>query len=409
MNQEVSRIMSFINRIFCLLTLSAVSYQTSFGQSQIEPLAVDQLLSISSVVGGETPQWSPDGSRILFASGLGGLMTLPAEGGFPTRIPVELGGAGHFLASQMPTFSPDGKWIAYVSDKSGKPELWLWSTKNGREVQLTDLGSRINAYTWSPDSKKIAFSGDRYGNYDIWRVEVSTAEVLRLTNRERYEVFPTWTPDGETILYVELNESWTGHDVMAMSSDGQNGRLVLQDRDFFDYRAGGTFGYPSVSPDGSKVLVRSHRSGWINFWTVPIAGGEPSPIAPESADQSHARWSPDGRWIVYVSNHNGTQELRVASASGGEPRVLVGPGEGVAASPEWSPDGKWVSYTFGTLQTPSDLYVVDVGTGTTRQLTTSMPAGNFGQRIVAPEKITYPSADGHEIHAYLYPPVLEDG
>ncbi len=168
MNREVSKAMSIVRWIILFVTFFTLSVETSIGQARLEPLSVDQLLSISSVVAGETPQWTPDGSRILFASGLGGLMTVPAEGGFPMRIPLELGGAGHFLASQMPRYSPDGKWIGYVSDKTGKPELWLWSTEDGQEVQATDLGSRINAFTWSPDSKTIVFSGDRYGNYDIW-------------------------------------------------------------------------------------------------------------------------------------------------------------------------------------------------------------------------------------------------
>ena len=83
-------------------------------------LSIDQLLSIESVVGG-APAWSPDGSAILFESGLtGGLMTLPPEGGFPTRVPADMGGSGHFLSSQMPGWSPAGTWISYVSDKSGR-------------------------------------------------------------------------------------------------------------------------------------------------------------------------------------------------------------------------------------------------------------------------------------------------
>ena len=375
-------------------------------------LAIDQLLSIESVVSG-APAWSPDGATILFQSSLtGGLMTLPPDGGFPTRLPIDMGSSGHFLASQMPGWSPSGRWISYVSDKGGSPEIWIWSTEDGSEAQLTSLGGRINSMTWSPDERSIVFAGDRYGNYDIWTVEVATRKVRRLTSDKRYEVFPTWTPDSQRILYVRLDDTWEDHDVIEVDATGGSARTVLQDTDFFDYGAGTTFGYPRVSPDGAQVLFRSHRSGWINYWLAPIEGGEPRPIAAAEADQSSAVWSPDGSMIAYTENHNGHHDLRVVPASGGKPRVLASPGEmggasagGVASNPSWSPDGRSISYLMADLLSPQDLHVVSLEDGVGRQLTHSMPAGNFATRLILPEKVHYPSTDGHSIPAYLYRPL----
>ena len=379
---------------------------------EADVLTIDQLLSIESVVSG-APAWSPDGDAILFQSSLsGGLVTLSPDGGFPTRVPIEMGSSGHFLASQMPGWSPQGNWISYVSDKGGSPEIWIWSAADGTEVQLTELGGRINSMTWSPDERSIAFAGDRYGNYDIWTVEVATRRVRRIASDKRYEVFPTWTPDSQRILYVRLDDTWEDHDVIAVDPDGGNPRTVLQDRDFFDYGAGTTFGYPRVSPDGSQILFRSHRSGWINYWLAPIDGGEPRPIAAAEADQSGATWSPDGRAIAYIENHNGHHDLRVVRAEGGSPRVLVSPGGtggpsagGVVSSPSWSPDGRAVAYLEADLVTPQDLHVVSLRGGEGRQLTFSMPAGDFGSRLILPEKVHYPSTDGYSIPAYLYRPV----
>ena len=273
------------------LTLTAVAILTAATGLQAQKpdiLTIDQLLSIESVVSG-SPAWSPDGSGILFQSSLsGGLMTISPDGGFPTRLPIEMGSSGHFLASQLPGWSPSGNWISYVSDKDGSPEIWIWSTRDGTERRLTGLGGRINSMTWSPDERSIAFAGDRYGNYDIWTVEVATGRVQRITSDKLYEVFPTWTPDSERILYVRLNDTWEDHDVIEVAPDGSGARTVLQDTDFFDYGAGTTFAYPRVSPDGSQVLFRSHRSGWINYWLAPIEGGEPRPMAAAEADQSSA-------------------------------------------------------------------------------------------------------------------------
>ena len=391
-------------------SLALGATRSARAQNTPDILTIDQLLSIGSVIGG-SPAWSPDGERILVTSSVaGGLVTLPSQGGFPTLVPLNTGEAGHFLASQMPGWSPCGDWISYVSNKSGAPEIWLWSTKDGSEVQLTDLGARINSMTWSPDQRWIVFTGDRHGNYDIWKVSVPDGTVHRLTDDKRYEVFPTWTPDSRRILYVRLDETWLDHDVIEIDANGNDPRVVVSDRNFFDYGAGTKFGYPSVSPDGERVLFPSHRSGWINYWSVPLAGGEARPIAPAEADQSTASWSPDGRSIVYTENHNGHHDLRVVAADGGDPRVVLSPETGRVASPAWSPDGREIAFTLSTVTRPADLFVTSVEGGHGRQLTSSMPAGNFEERLVVPEKVRYRSTDGYEISAYLYaPPDLEAG
>ena len=58
---------------------------------------------------------------------------------------------------------------------------------------------------------------------------------------------------------------------------------MLSDKDYFDYRQGGSFGYTRVSPDGKTVLFRSQRSGWANYWVAPLAGGAPRQIAAEGS------------------------------------------------------------------------------------------------------------------------------
>jgi Tol biopolymer transport system component len=260
-----------------------------------------------------------------------------------------------FQLAQYPRWSPTGEWISFVSDKgndSGAPDIWLWSARTGRQIRLTHLEARIGWTSWSPDGKWIAFSGGLAGNYDIWKAAVPSGETTRLTTDPRYEVVPTWTPDSQRIVYVAADERWVDHDVMEMSADGRDARLIVGDTDFFDYQTSGTpaFGAPLVSPDGRTLLFRSWRSGWINLWTVPMTGARPTPLAPESWDQSEGRWSPDGRQIAFISNHNGTCQLRVATMAGGDPRTLVGPTMGVVSGIEWAPDGQRISYA---LETPT--------------------------------------------------------
>ena len=368
-------------------------------------ISIDQLLVIASIPGQESPRWMPDGERIVFASGLGGgsdLWSIAPEGGCPVRLSVGMGGVGHLAASLFAP-SPDGRFIAYVSQKSGAYEVWLWMADGGPDRQITRLGGAIESLAWSPDSSAVVISANRYGAYDIYRVDVPDGQTHRLTSDPLYDVYASFTADGEEILYVRLDERWVDHEIVRMGRDGGNPRTIARDEDFFDYHYGRTLGYPTQSPDGEWVAFRSHRSGWITYWAAPANGGEARQLAPQEADQEGGAWSPDGAWFAYASNRNGTVDLRIVPADGGEPRVLVSPELGVVSHPQWSPDGRRLSFLLASPTGPNDLHVVDVEDGRVTRLTDSA-VGATASMLATPEKISYSSFDGETIHAYLYRP-----
>ena len=376
-------------------------------------LSLDQILSIRPLVAPEAPQWSPDGSRIAFVASLGGaanLWSVSPDGGPPTRLTVSLGEVD-FLASRIPLWSPDGHFMSYVSKKSGTDEVWLWPANGDAEVRLSHLGGRIHSMSWAPDSRSVAVACIRHGAYDVYRVEVPSGKAVQLTDGLRYDVNPVFTPDGGRIVYVRLDDKWEDHDVMIMAADGKDQRLVVGDSDFFDYTYGKNFGYPEVSADGRTMLFRSQRSGHTNIWLAPIEGGEARPLAPDDAEQGtvgvcigEAKWSPAGNQVVYTSNHNGTLELRIADADGGESRAVFSPEMGMCSNPQWSPDGSHIAFRYGSPTAPADLWVVSLKDGRARQLTQSSPDSNVADRLTTPEKITYQSFDGQTIHAYVYSP-----
>jgi dipeptidyl aminopeptidase/acylaminoacyl peptidase len=397
---------------FPIVALALVAVRAA--SAQVTPLSPEDLTAIHSVVGTATPQWSPDGARIMFASPLGGsdLWTVNATGGFPTPLNVDMGDIP-FLQPHQPTFSPDGKWLAYISSKRGEgaSEMYVTSLEDGRTVPLTHLGSHVNSYSWSPDSRSIAVADDRSGGYDIYVVSVPGASITRITSDPRYEVFPSWTPDGKRLVYVRLDDRWQDHDVLiADAAGGGEARTVVRDTNFFDYGAGATFGYPLISPDGSTMLFRSQRSGWINYWAVPLAGGAPHQLAPETANQNGAHWSPDGKSILYVSLWNGTQDLRVVPAGGGAARVLVKPdGQGFINNATWSPDGSHISFTMESPTAPADLYTVPSAGGAPTRLTVSVAPSWRDAVLIHPKKIQFRSTDGVTTSAYLYEPRLDAG
>ena len=376
-----------------------------------DAISAAELVDLSAAVGGTySPKWSPDGSRITFVSGgdLGAVGT--GDGDFEILTEdLSLSGVGS-LGAPQPVWSPDGRRVAYTSDKSGAPEIWLWSAEESAsargavDMQLTRLAARANGLAWSPDGQSIAFSGDRFGNMDIWTVSVPDGKVHRLTDDPLYDGYPSWTPDGSRLLYVRMDDRWVDHDVIEVDPDGGNPRMVVRDTGFFDYRAGRAFASAQVSPDGQTVLFRSQRSGWLNYWVVPLTGGaEPRQIAASNHDQSDARWSPDGSWISYTENRDGVHSLRVVSADGTKHKALVDPEVGAALRPEWSPDGSRISYTMETPTRPAELFVMDVESGESRLLRSRVASGS-AEKLHMPEKVSYPSSDGLTIEAYLHRP-----
>lgn len=372
-----------------------VTSVSMLAQGQGAAPTIDQLQSVLPLVGANiTPAWAADGGSLYYLGG-GALWRVRTTGGEPVRITGVTGGATQLRRT------PDGRLLTYVKDVPGGNDIFAWDIATSAERRVSHLSGRVRSYSIAPDSRSIAMANDRNGSEDIWVVRTSDGKAERITTSPLYEVFPAFSADGSKVLYTQLDRRWVDHDVFEIAPAGGPPRLVVRDKDFFDYRQGASFGYPMVSPDGQSLLFRSQRSGWAGYWIVPCEGGTPRPLAPEAADQSDARWSPDGSAILYLSITNGTQHLKVIAASGGTPRTVVAPPMGMVTRAEWSPDGKRISYLLGGPMSAPDLFVVDAAGGTPVQLTRSprLPTG----MLATPEKVSWQN-DGLTINAYLYKP-----
>lgn len=370
----------------------------SAGQAQdATPLPIDQLQSVQSPLGGEPAAWSADGTRLVYVGSDGGLWSVGVNGGAPTRHAASLGGASQFRRS------PDGRLFTYVKGVEGGNDIFAWDLASGSERRLTRLSGHVRSYAFSPAGDRIALANDRNGSEDVYVVDVATGVATRLTSSPLYETFPSFTPDGKQVVYTRLDSRWVDHDVFVVPVEGGTPRLILGDKDYFDYRQGASFGFARVSPDGRWILFRSQRSGWANYWLQPLAGGPARPLAAERADQSDARWSPDGREVLFLSITNGTQSLKVATVASGAVRAVVSPRVGMVSRAEWSPDGQWIAHAFGTPTRAADLFVVAAAGGTPRQLTDGDPEGVLASQLVEPEKIAWTN-EGFTINAYLYKP-----
>ena len=229
-------------------------------------------------------------------------------------------------------WSPDGKMVAFNSDRAGDMNIWLFTLADSRTRQLTTGHGGDFQPNWSPDGKKIAFFSSRSGSPNIWEVGAGDGGGKRLTSNSSVNVNPFYSPDGTFIAYQSDQSGRL--EVWVMNADGSNPRRLTN--------VGVTGHFMRWSGDGREVVFRCTCSGKPATLKVSAKGGDPQPFA-EMMGGSHMSFSPDRSRIMDVVGH---RVLWVSPVSGGKPeKVYEFPDPDVRIDyPVWSPDGNWVLF-----------------------------------------------------------------
>ncbi|MCY4473859.1 MAG: hypothetical protein OXC83_00275, partial [Chloroflexi bacterium] len=131
-----------------------------------------------------------------------------------------------------PAWSPDGRRIAFVSDRDGDDDIYVMNADGSGVVRLTDNDADDFSPAWSPDGGRIAFVSDRDGNEDIYVMNADGSGVVRLTDNDGWDFDPAWSPDGRRIAFASYRDGdW---DIYVMDADG-SGVVQLTDNDDQDY------------------------------------------------------------------------------------------------------------------------------------------------------------------------------
>jgi Tol biopolymer transport system component len=240
------------------------------------------------------PVWSPDGKRIAFVSfrdtltgkwGLGNgsiyIMDFdPLAGSGGANVTRVTDGQG---ADGWPTWSPDGRRIAFQSDRSGNWEIWVINTDGSGLMNLTNHPTADRYADWSPDGKKIAFTSKRSGNEDVWVINVDGTNPVNLTNAPDRDRYPFWSPDGRKLAFNTKRDG--NFEAYVMGADGSNPRNVSQSPK-------STEGLADWSPDGKYLVLYSDRPGNKDVFVLDLAGGQWTNITNHPANDEFCSWSP---------------------------------------------------------------------------------------------------------------------
>ena len=345
------------------------------------------------------PRWSPDGSQIAYQSN-DGLFVVPALGGPPRRLTrIEPGDSDLTTGMATPItgfdWSPDGARIAFTTGVSTS-RLTLLTLTGGAPVTLP-VPDESSAPAWSPDGRTIALSAGNvafvfgtgyFGNSGasaIWLVPLDGSPATELTQDHAINVSPQWSGDGRELFWVSDRDGT--RDVYqqpmrnGVTPDGPPRRLTT----------GADAQGLSISRNAPRMAY-SRLNTWTGIWSIPVPARGPvsiraaTPISTGNETTEDVDVSPDGRWLVFDSDRSGNPELYVMPVSGGEARQITDHPAG-DFSGDWSPDGRRI--VFHSLRNGNrDIYTVDAD-GTGLRPWTSAPSEEIdpdwapdGERIV---------------------------
>ncbi|MGA6953561.1 MAG: S9 family peptidase, partial [Candidatus Acidiferrales bacterium] len=444
--------------IACAQAPSVSGVPASASAAGKRTLTVDDYFRIKEV---GDPQLSPDGKWVAYTVKTASLKEdknyeriwmIPSSGGSPIALTAE------GTTSSHPRWSPDGRFLAFISargegsdddDDSGKKQVWLLNREGGEAQKLTDTIQGVQDFAWAPKSDRLVLLLQ-----DPSPAEIEAARDKAKDSKAKPKPRP-WVIDRLHFKEDELGylDRRRTHLYVFDIADHKQTQITSGDYDDFD---------PEWSPDGTKLAFASNRTAEpdLNYntdiWTVDADNTDKGKtlvhVTTGPASEAAPAWSPDGKWIAFTTQLDAklfqyaTFHIGVAPASGGEAKVLTLALDRNATAPRFSADGKWIyfiadddgtqnllrvpaasgeiqrpiagrkmveSYSIGKggavaavigeLTDPAELYYLPAD-GALRKLTTTNDALMAELRLPDVEYVHFKSKDGTTIAGYLYKP-----
>ncbi len=241
--------------------------------------------------------------------------------------------------AQKPSVSEDGTLTYLDGAGSAAAKTLVWRDRAGELLEVIGQPQpRMAVPALSPDGQRIAVTSNESGNFDIWVHDLIRSTKTRLTFGPELENFPAWSPDGQEIAYRILNSG--RRRLMRRTRDGTGEAAVLVEADTGMYSL-------EWSRDGRYLIYRVGNPGNISYLRLKTDGtaSEPITFLSTPAHEDNPKFSPDGRFLVFVSNESGRNEVYVRPFPDGAGRWQVSVSGGGQA--RWRGDGRELYYVEG--------------------------------------------------------------
>ena len=309
-------------------------------------LIVALLLAAGLIATAGDPATAPNDGLIVFSSASNGQIYSVSPRGTGLKqltTPASLGSSA--ATADSPALSPDGRRVVFIVNRESTQQLWMMNA-DGSKAHVLPVDSAPSALihpTWSPDGKKIAFSGQDLPRNEQWLIYVVNADGSNMqTITQQFATYPAWSPDGNWIAFDSMDNPAV-HDptndpggIFVVHPDGTNlHRLTPEDT--------GPEQYPLWSRDGKRLLYGRLPPDWQSATTyaqplyeVLTTGSGVRQLTRGAFDDFPGAFSPDGKQVVFQREHDPRSlnfHLYVMNSDGSHVRALVP--QMLGRSPSW--------------------------------------------------------------------------
>jgi TolB protein len=230
-----------------------------------------------------------------------------------------------------PAWSPDGRWLAYVSFETQKAGVWVQEVATGRRQLVAHFRGSNSAPAWSPTGRELAVTLSRDGLAQLYLINADGTNARRLTTSSAIDTEPVFSPDGLTVYFV--SDRGGGPQVyrtpVAGASAGRAERVTFR----------GSYNIsPALSPDGSVLAYVAREGNAFRVTTMELANGTIRTVSDTNDDESPS-FAPNGRLLVYASRAQGRDVLMTTTLDGRVRTRLLTSGLDMR-EPAWGPFGR---------------------------------------------------------------------